>query len=87
MATMENKKTLIINYLPQSLTDEVFTQMFADVGTLTSSKIVRDRNTGYSFGFGFVEYEDENCAAAAISKLNGTQLQNKTIKVFFEIQY
>lgn len=81
-----NKKTLIVNYLPQSLTDVEFQTMFASVGQLTSSKIVRERATGYSYGFGFVEYATEMDAANAIQSMNGIQLQNKVIKVAYSRQ-
>jgi len=85
MATI-NKKTLIVNYLPQSLTDIEFQTMFASVGQVVSSKIVRERSTGYSYGFGFVEYASEMDAANAIQSLNGVQLQNKYIKVAYSRQ-
>ena len=81
-----NKTTLIVNYLPQTLTDEEFTSLFVSVGQVTSSKIVRDRATGYSYGFGFVEYNTEEEAFQAIQALNGLQLQNKTIKVAYSRQ-
>lgn len=74
---------LIINYLPQSLTDEEFRSMFLSIGPLKASKIVRDRNTNYSYGFGFVDYMNEDDAAKAIATLNGLQLQNKRIKVAY----
>ena len=76
-----NKTNLIVNYLPQSLTDEEFHALFAKVGTLTASKIIRDRNTGYSYGYGFVDYASEDDAQKAIDALNGLQLQHKRIKV------
>ena len=85
MATV-SKKTLIVNYLPQSLTDVDFQAMFASVGQLVSSKIVRERATGYSYGFGFVEYATEIDAANAIQTMNGIQLQNKVIKVAYSRQ-
>lgn len=81
-----NKKTLIVNYLPQSLTDVEFQTMFSSVGQLVSSKIVRERSTGYSYGFGFVEYATEMDAANAIQAMNGIQLQNKVIKVAYSRQ-
>lgn len=80
------KDTLIINYLPQTLADEDFESMFSSVGELKACKIVRDRGSGYSFGFGFVEYVNDSDAAKAIELLNGTQLQNKTIKVAYSRQ-
>lgn len=72
---------LIINYLPQTLTDEEFKSMFLSVGPVRSSKIVRDKATGYSYGFGFVDFQHAADAQRAIETLSGLQLQNKRIKV------
>lgn len=72
---------LIINYLPQTLTDEEFRSMFQSVGPVRSSKIVRDKQTGYSYGFGFVDFQHGADAQRAIDTLSGLQLQNKRIKV------
>ena len=77
---------LIVNYLPQSLTDEEFRSMFLSIGPVTSTKIVRDKNSGYSYGFGFVDYNIHADAKRAIETLNGLQLQHKTIKVAFSRQ-
>lgn len=79
----DSKRNLIVNYLPQTLTDGEFTAMFMNIGHLKSSKIVRHKATGYSYGFGFVEYENESDAAKAIEMLNGFQLQNKKLKVAY----
>ncbi|XP_071097501.1 ELAV-like protein 1 [Haliotis cracherodii] len=78
----DNSNTnLIINYLPQTLSDEEFRSMFLSIGPIKSCKIVRDKSSGYSYGFGFVDYEDEDDAQRAIKTLNGLQMQNKKIKV------
>ena len=76
-----NPTNLIVNYLPQTLTDEEFRSMFLSIGPLKSSKIIRDKATNYSYGFGFVDYAKEEDAEKAIQTLNGLQLQNKRIKV------
>lgn len=79
-----NRQTdLIVNYLPQTLTDDEFKSMFLSIGPLKSCKIVRDRATNYSYGFGFVDYKDPDHAVRAIDTLNGLQLQNKRIKVAY----
>lgn len=78
-----DKTNLIVNYLPQSLTDEEFKSMFSSIGPLNSYKVVRDRATGYSYGFGFIDYAEEDHAIQAIETLNGLQLQNKKIKVAY----
>lgn len=77
------KTNLIINYLPQMLTDTEFTNLFQSIGPVKAAKIVRHKTTGYSYGFGFVEYARDTDAARAIHTLNGFQLQNKKIKVAY----
>ncbi|XP_071097290.1 ELAV-like protein 1-B [Haliotis cracherodii] len=80
---VDSKTNLIINYLPQTLTDEEFRSMFLSIGPVKMAKIVRDKKTGYSYGFGFVDYDNENDAERAITTLNGLQMQHKRIKVAF----
>lgn len=79
----QSKTNLIINYLPQMLTDNEFKNLFQSIGQVKAAKIVRHKSTGYSYGFGFVEYANEIDAARAIETLNGFQLQNKKIKVAY----
>ena len=76
-----SKTNLIINYLPQNLTDDEFKSMFLSIGPLVSSKVVRDKSTGMSYGFGFVEFASETDASRAVSSLDGLHMQNKRIKV------
>lgn len=80
----DNSRTnLIINYLPQTLSDAEFNQLFAALGPLQSARILRDKRTGYSFGYGFVNYQKEDDATRAIETLNGLQLMHKNIKVAY----
>ncbi|GIY28692.1 ELAV-like protein 3 [Caerostris darwini] len=74
---------LIVNYLPQTLTDYEFKNLFQGIGQVKACKIVRHKSTGYSYGFGFVEYAREADATKAIQTMNGLQLGNKKIKVAF----
>lgn len=78
-----SQTNLIINYLPQTLTDEEFRSLFTSIGPIKSSKIVRHKATGYSYGFGFVDYQNIEDASRAVGTLNGLQLQNKKIKVAY----
>lgn len=55
--------------------------MFLSIGPIKSAKIIRDKSTGYSYGFGFVDYQHPSDATRAIQTLNGLQLQSKRIKV------
>jgi RNA recognition motif-containing protein len=55
--------------------------LFAGFGEVTSVKIIRDRETGRSKGYGFIEMPNENEANAAISALNETELDGRTLAV------
>jgi len=78
---VEPQTNLIVNYLPQTLSDDDFRLMFTNIGPIYSCRIMRDKRTGYSFGYGFVNYVKTQDAAKAINTLNGKQIQNKQIKV------
>lgn len=80
----DNSKTnLIINYLPQQMTDQDFRVLFAQIGDIRSAKIIRKKATGYSYGFGFVDYLRPEDAERAIKTLNGHLVEHKKIKVAF----
>ncbi|KAG7460330.1 hypothetical protein MATL_G00220200 [Megalops atlanticus] len=79
----DSKTNLIVNYLPQSMTQEEFKSLFGSIGDIESCKLVRDKITGQSLGYGFVNYVDPNDADKAINTLNGLKLQTKTIKVSY----
>jgi len=72
---------LIVNYLPQFLTDAEFKNMFLTIGPLTSHKIVRDKATGFSYGFGFIEYRTEKDAARAVKVFDYLPMYGKRIRV------
>lgn len=75
------KSNLIVNYVPNDVTDVEFKEMFAPFGPTSTCKLIKDRNTGISLGFGFVKYETDENASAAIAALNGKPLKNKRMKV------
>jgi len=62
---------LIVNYLPQNLTDAQLISIFSRVGPVLSAKVIRDQHTNYSYGYGFVEYTSPDDAASAIDQLKG----------------
>ncbi|XP_004067598.1 ELAV-like protein 1 isoform X2 [Oryzias latipes] len=74
---------LIVNYLPQSMTQDELRSLFSSVGEVESAKLIRDKVAGHSLGYGFVNFVNPNDAERAISTLNGLRLQSKTIKVSF----
>lgn len=72
---------LFVGGLPFSTTDEELTGAFADFGNVTSAKVITDRETGRSRGFGFVEYATDDEAKAAIDGLDNKELGGRTIHV------
>ena len=72
---------LFVGGLPFATTDEELNELFAAHGTVASATVVKDRDTGRSKGFGFVEYENDDEGKAAEKALNGTELGGRTITV------
>jgi cold-inducible RNA-binding protein len=72
---------LYVGNLPYSVTEESLTTYFAQAGTVTSAKIVNDRDSGRSKGFGFVEMASEAEASAAIEQLNGKEFEGRTLRI------
>src|SRR3954467_7456601 len=74
-------KKLYVGNLPFSATDQILSDTFAQCGTVESAKIIMDRETGRSKGFGFVEMSTEAEAADAISKFNGADYDGRAMTV------
>lgn len=74
-------KKLYVGNLPYSVTDASLSDAFAQCGTVESSKIITDRETGRSKGFGFVEMSSDAEAQTAISKLNGSDWEGRSLTV------
>jgi RNA recognition motif-containing protein len=74
-------KKLYVGNLPFSATEEVLSDTFAQCGTVESVKIITDRDTGRSKGFGFVEMSNDAEAANAISKFNGAEYEGRAMTV------
>ncbi|TDW95671.1 RNA recognition motif domain-containing protein [Dinghuibacter silviterrae] len=72
---------LYVANLSWGISEEDLKNVFQPYGAVTSVKIVTDRETGRSRGFGFVEMEDENAGQQAIAGLNDTELQGRKIVV------
>ena len=72
---------LFVGSLPWSASDEDLQKAFAAHGNVLSAKVVTDKETRRSRGFGFVEFETESEATAAIQALNGSELQGRNIIV------
>lgn len=72
---------LFVGGLPFATTDEDLQALFASHGTVASATVIKDRDTGRSKGFGFVEFENDDEGKAAESALNGSDLGGRTITV------
>ena len=74
-------KKIYVGNLPFSATNESLNDLFAQFGGVDSSKIVMDRDTGRSKGFGFVEMSSDDDAQSAIDKLNGSDVGGRSLVV------
>ena len=72
---------IYVGNLSYDTRDAELNDAFAAFGTVTSARVVMDRYTDRSRGFGFVEMANDEEAKAAISQLDGTSLQGRDIKV------
>jgi len=72
---------LFVGSLPWSIDDKVLQSTFEAHGKVLSAKVIKDRETGRSRGFGFVEMEDPSEAKSAISALNNSELNGRNIVV------
>jgi cold-inducible RNA-binding protein len=74
-------KKLFVGGLSFDTTDEGLHQAFSPFGTLEEAKIITDRASGRSRGFGFVSFTDEAEADRALQQMNGAELDSRTIRV------
>lgn len=79
----DSRTNLIVNYLPPNMSQDDIRSLFSTIGDLESCKLIRDKTTGQSLGYGFINYKRPDEARKAIGAFNGLRLQNKTIKVSF----
>ncbi len=74
-------KKLYVGNLSYDTTGDTLRDMFAAVGEVTSATVITDRDSGRSKGFGFVEMATDEAATEAISKLDGKEVDGRSIKV------
>ena len=72
---------LFVGSLAYAVTDDQLNELFSQAGKVVSAKVIIDRDSGRSKGFGFVEMESEEEAKAAIDQLNGKELEGREIAV------
>lgn len=74
-------KKIYVGNLPFATTDEDLEELFGKHGKITSAKVITDRDTGRSRGFGFVEMEDSGAADEAIKAFDGTDMGGRPLRV------
>lgn len=72
---------IYVGNLSYSTTDDSLRGAFEQFGAVDSAKVIMDRETGRSRGFGFVEMSDDNAAREAIEKMNGADLDGRNLRV------
>lgn len=72
---------LYVSNLGYGFQDEELTRLFADYGQVTSAKIIKDRYTGKSKGFAFVEMADQSQAEKAMKEIDGKVIDGRPVKV------
>ncbi len=72
---------IFVGNLPFTTTDDELSGLFEQYGEITRATVVKDRESGKSRGFGFVEMMDDEMARAAIEGLNGSDLQGRSLTV------
>ena len=74
-------KKLYVGNLPFMVNDEDLNSIFTDIGPVASAKVITDRNSGRSKGFGFVEMANDEDADKAIHLFDGGELEGRVLKV------
>jgi len=72
---------IFVSNLSFNVTDEDLNDFFAEYGEVTSAKVIMDKFTGQSRGFGFVEMSDDDQARKAIEELDGGMVEGRAIRV------
>ena len=72
---------IYVSNLSFNIQDEDLREFFAEYGEVTSAKVITDKFTGKSRGFGFVEMSDDTAAKKAIAELDQASVDNRTIRV------
>lgn len=75
------QQNLFIGSLAYATTDDGLKAFFEQIGTVASARVITDRDSGRSKGFGFVQFENEDDNQKAIDQLDGKELDGRTISV------
>ena len=75
------QQNLFVGSLAYATTDDSLKSFFAQIGEVTSARVITDRDSGRSKGFGFVEFASEDDNQKAVDQLNGKELDGRPINV------
>ena len=78
---MDQKQNLFVGSLAYTTTDDTLKAFFEAIGPVASARVITDRDSGRSKGFGFVEFEDTANNQKAVDELNGKELDGRAINV------
>ena len=76
-------KKLFVGGLSWETDDDSLTKAFEEHGTIEEAKVIRERDTGRSRGFGFVTFTTEDSAKAAMEAMNGQEMDGRQLRVDF----
>lgn len=76
-----NRMTLYVGNINWDMSESELQEVFAQCGSVDSAKIIKDRDSGKSKGFGFIEMSNEDEALAAIKNLDGQEVQGRNLRV------
>lgn len=74
-------KKLYVGGLAYAVTDKDLEALFAEIGAVASAVVIKDRDSGQSKGFGFVEMSNDDEATKAIAELNGKEVSGRSLTV------
>ncbi|KAG0584346.1 hypothetical protein KC19_3G204700 [Ceratodon purpureus] len=77
----DDDANLYVGYLPSTVDDEGLARLFSPFGVVEHAKVIRDRLTGATKGYGFVKYADPQSATAAVAQRNGYRLEGRVLAV------
>lgn len=78
---MEQREKLYVGNLPYSVNDESLSAMFAEFGDIKEAKVISDKFSGRSKGFGFVTFANGDDAAKAVEAMNGKDIEGRNLTV------
>lgn len=79
--TDEQKNKLYVGNLPYSVNDASLSEMFTEFGEISEAKVITDKFSGRSKGFGFVTFAKDEDAAKAVEALNGKDIEGRALNV------